>query len=87
MRLRDASGFGPKHLHFWLKRNLKIEIAISTIAKYLHKHRETKKFLKRERRKSFDWKALPLFSVLQVDTKEIRDKIPSPKRRNGSTSA
>ena len=73
LRLRDASGFGPKRLHYWLKRNLQIGIATSTIAKYLHKHRRTKKFLKRKRRKSFDWKALPLFSFSQVDTKVIID--------------
>jgi len=73
LRLRDVSGFGPKRLHYWLKRNLQIEIAISTIAKYLHKHKRTKKHLKREHRKSFDWKSLPLFSALQVDTKEIID--------------
>ena len=47
LRLRDASGFGPKRLHYWLKRNLQIEIATSTIAKYLHKHKRTKKHLKR----------------------------------------
>jgi len=86
LRLRDSSGFGPKRLHYWLnafgilrmpqhpkERNLQIEIAISTIAKYLHKHKRTKKHLKREHRKSFDWKALPLFSSSQVDTKEIID--------------
>ena len=73
LRLRDSSGFGPKRLHYWLKRNLQIEIATSTIAKYLHKHRKTKKHLKREHRKSFDWKALPLFSSSQVDTKVIID--------------
>ena len=73
LRLRDSSGFGPKRLHYWLKRNLQIKIAISTIAKYLHKHKRTKKHLKRERRNSFDWKSLPLFSALQVDTKEILD--------------
>jgi len=73
LRLREVSGFGPKRLHYWLKRNLQIEIAISTIAKYLHKHKRTKKHLKREHRKSFDWKSLPLFSALQVDTKEIID--------------
>jgi len=86
LRLRDASGFGPKRLHYWLKRNLKIVIATSTIAKYLHKHKRTKKHLKREPRKSFDWKALPLFSSSQVDTKEIMDTNPSPRRRNGSIS-
>jgi transposase len=73
LHLRDASDFGPKRLHFWLVRNLKIEIAISTIAKYLHKHGQTKKHLKRGTAKSFDWKSLPLFSALQVDTKEILD--------------
>ena len=73
LRLREASNFGPKRLHYWLKRNLQIEIAVSTIAKYLHKHGQTKKHLKRGHRKSFDWKALPLFSVSQVDTKEIID--------------
>ena len=73
LRLREASNFGPKRLHYWLKRNLQIEIATSTIAKYLHKHKRTKKHLKREHRKSFDWKALPLFSSSQVDTKEILD--------------
>lgn len=73
LRLRDSSNFGPKRLHYWLKRNLKIEIAISTIAKYLHKHKRTKKHLKRGSAKSFDWKSLPLFSALQVDTKEIID--------------
>lgn len=54
LRLRDSSGFGPKRLHYWLRRNLEIEIATSTIAKYLHKHRRTKKHLKRERCKNFD---------------------------------
>jgi len=73
LRLRDSSGFGPKRLHYWLKRNLKIVIAISTIAKYLHKHRRTKKHLKRGTAKSFDWKSLPLFSALAVDTREIID--------------
>jgi len=73
LRLRDSSGFGPKRLHYWLRRNLKIVIAISTIAKYLHKHKRTKKHLKRGAAKSFDWKSLPLFSALQVDTKEIID--------------
>ena len=73
LRLRGASGFGPKRLHYWLRRNLKIEIAISTIAKYLHKHKRTKKHLKRGAAKRFDWKSLPLFSALQVDTKEIMD--------------
>lgn len=73
LRLRDSSGFGPKRLHYWLKRNLQIEIAISTIVKYLHKHKRTKRHLKRGAAKSFDWKALPLFSSSQVDTKEILD--------------
>ncbi len=73
LHLRDSSGFGPKRLHYWLKRNLKIEIATSTIAKYLHKHGQTKKHLRRRAAKSFDWKSLPLFSALQVDTKEIID--------------
>jgi len=73
LRLREASGFGPKRLHYWLRRNPKIEIAISTIAKYLHKHKRTKKHLKRGAAKRFDWKSLPLFSTLQVDTKEILD--------------
>jgi transposase len=73
LRLRDSSDFGPKRLHYWLKRNLQIEIATPTIAKYLHKHQRTKKHLQREHHKSFDWKALPLFSSSQVDTKEILD--------------
>jgi len=73
LRLRDCSGFGPKRLHYWLKRNLQIEIATSTIAKYLHKHKRTKKHLKRGAARNFDWKSLPLFSALQVDTKEIMD--------------
>jgi len=73
LRLRDSSDFGPKRLHLWLKRNLKIEIAISTIAKYLHKHGQTNKYLKRGTAKSFDWKSLRLFSALQMDAKEILD--------------
>jgi len=64
LRLRDSSAFGPKRLHYWLKRNLHIEVAISTIAKYLHKHGLTKKHLKRGTGRSFDWESLPLFSVL-----------------------
>lgn len=71
--LSDSSGFGPKRLHYWLKRNLRIEISISTTAKYLNKHRKTRKHLKREHHNSFDWKSLPLFSALQMDTKEILD--------------
>lgn len=74
MHLRDSSGFGPKRLHYWLSRNLKVEIAISTIAKYLHKHKRPKKHLKRgATARNFDWKSLPLFSALQMDTKEIMD--------------
>jgi len=34
---------------------------------------QTKKHLKGGAAKSFDWKSLPLFSALQVDTKEIMD--------------
>jgi len=45
LHLRDSSGFGPKRLHYWLKRNLQIEIATSTIADYLHKHRKPKNHL------------------------------------------
>jgi len=54
LRLRDCSGFGPQRLHYWLKRSLKIVIAISTIPKYLHKHKRTKKHLKRGIAKSLD---------------------------------
>jgi len=70
---QDSSGFGSKRPHYWLTRKLKIEIAISTIAKYPHKHKRTKEHLKRSAARSFDWKSLPLFSALQVDTKETMD--------------
>jgi len=82
LKIRDTSEFGPKRIHSWLKRNLEIEVSISTIAKYLKKHKKTKKKLKRLRPKIFDWKSLPVFSISQIDTKEILDaKVFSQEER------
>ena len=74
IKIRDISGFGPKRIHYYLKRQLGVVVGKSTIAKYLKKHKKTKKKLKRIQPKIFDWKSLPVFSASQADTKEILDQ-------------
>jgi len=83
IKIRDVSGFGPKRIHYYLKRQLGMIIGKSTIAKYLKKHGKTKKRLKRIQPKAFDWKSLPIFSTSQADTKEILDQPVFAKEEQG----